>query len=153
MPEDVFAPTPMSDLLGRAVLDEVRPSDRVLDMGTGSGVNAILAASRSEQVVGVDINPHAVSAAVANAERNGVAGRARFFQGDVFGAVDGLFDLVIIDPPFRWFRPRDLLEASYADEGHRALGRFMAEVGALLTTWRRAGASCSSSAPLGTGST
>lgn len=44
VPAGVFAPTPMSDLLGRAVIDEVRPGERVLDMGTGSGVNAILAA-------------------------------------------------------------------------------------------------------------
>lgn len=55
VPEDVFAPTPVSDLLGNAVLEEARQADRVLDMGTGSGVNAILAASRSEDVVGVDV--------------------------------------------------------------------------------------------------
>ncbi|MFE0077799.1 hypothetical protein ACFWYW_53890 [Nonomuraea sp. NPDC059023] len=30
----------MSHLLGEAVLNEVRPDDRVLDMGTGCGVNA-----------------------------------------------------------------------------------------------------------------
>ena len=28
-------------------LEEIRESDRVLDMGTGSGINAILAASKS----------------------------------------------------------------------------------------------------------
>lgn len=43
VPAGVFAPTPTSDLLGRAVLAEARSRDRVLDMGTGSGVNAILA--------------------------------------------------------------------------------------------------------------
>jgi methylase of polypeptide subunit release factors len=47
VPHGVFAPTPTSDLLGRAVLAEVRETDRVLDMGTGSGINAILAASRT----------------------------------------------------------------------------------------------------------
>jgi methylase of polypeptide subunit release factors len=34
--------------------DEVRALDRVLDMGTGCGVNAILAASLSPTVVGVE---------------------------------------------------------------------------------------------------
>ncbi len=62
VPEDVFAPTPMSDFLGTAVLNDVRETDRVLDMGTGCGVNAILAASKARDVVGVDINPHAIAA-------------------------------------------------------------------------------------------
>jgi release factor glutamine methyltransferase len=103
VPADVFPTAPMSQLLGRAVLDEVRETDRVLDMGTGSGVNAILAASRAARVVGVDINPHAVASAAANARRNGVADRTTFLVSDVFDAVDGAFDLIIFDPPFRWF--------------------------------------------------
>ena len=125
VPEDVFAPTPMSDILGTAVLDEVREDDRVLDMGTGCGANAILAASKSSDVVGVDINPHAVASARANAARNGVDDRATFFVSDVFDAVTGTFDLIVFDPPFRWFRPRDLLEVSIADENYQALTRFV----------------------------
>ena len=128
VPETVFAPTPMSDLLGRAVLSEVRDGDRVLDMGTGCGVNAILAASASSDVLGVDINPDAVAAAQANAGRNGVADRTTFFLSDVFSTISGRFDLIIFDPPFRWFRPRDLLEASIADEDYGALTRFFKEV-------------------------
>ena len=125
VPEDVFAPTPVSDLLGAAILNEVREYDRVLDMGTGCGVNAILAASRSLDVIGVDINPHAVASATANAVRNGVTDRATFVVSDVFDAVQGTFDLIAFDPPFRWFRPRDLLEASIADENYRSLTRFI----------------------------
>ena len=45
------------------VLDEVRDDDRVLDMGTGSGVNGIVAASRSRDVLAVDVNPAAVTCA------------------------------------------------------------------------------------------
>lgn len=129
VPPGVFPPAPASELLGRAVLAEVRETDRVLDMGTGSGVNAILAASRSRDVVGVDVNPRAVTAAVANAARNGVARRIAFAESDVFAAVDGRFDLMIIDPPFRWFAPRDPLEASMTDENYGAMGRFFAGAG------------------------
>jgi release factor glutamine methyltransferase len=128
IPEYVFPPTPVSDLLGQAVLGEVRDTDRVLDMGTGCGVNAILAASRSRDVVGVDTNPHAVAAAIRNAERNHVADRTTFFESDVFERVEGTFDMITFDPSFRWFRPRDLLETSFADENYRTLTRFMSEV-------------------------
>jgi release factor glutamine methyltransferase len=138
VPAGVFGPTPTSDLLGRAVLAEVRPDDRVLDMGTGTGVNAILAASRAREVVGVDINPLAVETAVANAAANGVADRTTFVHGDLFEPVDGTFDLVVNDPPFRWFAPRDMTERAMADEGYEALGRFFAELPARLRPGGRA---------------
>lgn len=117
-----------SDLLGRAVLDEVSPGERVLDMGTGSGVNAILAATRGADVVAVDVNPHAVEAARANAERNGVADRVSVSRSDLFAGVQGRFDLVVFDPPFRWMKPRDWAEASITDEGYRTLTAFFAGV-------------------------
>jgi release factor glutamine methyltransferase len=124
VPPGVFPITGMSHLLGEAVLAEVRDTDRVLDMGTGSGVNAILAAGTALAVVAVDINPRALAAARANAERNRVADRIEVRHSDVFGAVDGRFDLIVFDPPFRWFAPRDLLEAASADRNYQALTRF-----------------------------
>lgn len=124
VPPEVHPIVGMSDLLGRAVLAEVRAGDRVLDMGTGCGVNAILAASRSTDVLAVDVNPYAVDAARRNAERNGVADRIEVRQSDVFDAVDGAFDLIIFDPPFRWFAPRDIAERASTDENYAALTAF-----------------------------
>jgi release factor glutamine methyltransferase len=128
VPEQVFAPTPTSDLLGRLVLGRVRPGQRVLDMGCGCGANAILAARTSQNVIGVDVNPLAVAAAASNAARNGVADRTTFMVSDLFDQLDGCFDLIVFDPPFRWFRPRDLLERAFTDENYAALGRFMREL-------------------------
>ena len=133
VPEHVFPPAPMSELLGRCVLDEVRAGDRVLDMGTGCGVNGLLAARHAHDVTGVDINPHAVAAAAANARLNGVADRTTFVEGDLFGPLDGAFDLVIFDPPFRWFRPTDVLEVAITDEGYATLRRFMTGIDRWLT--------------------
>lgn len=124
---------PTSDVLGRVVLDEVKPGERVLDMGTGSGVNAILAATRGADVVAVDVNPHAVAAARSNVERNGVADRVVVEHSDLFDAVEGRFDLVVFDPPFRWMRPRDWAEASITDEDYRTLTAFFATVRRHLT--------------------
>ena len=124
VPPDVMPITPVSHLLGEAVLAEVRAGDRVLDMGTGSGVNAILAASKAASVVAVDVNPSAVEAARSNAERNGVADRIDVRHSDVFSNVEGEFDLIVFDPPFRWFAPRDLLELASTDENYQAMTAF-----------------------------
>jgi release factor glutamine methyltransferase len=116
--------TPTSHLLGESVLADVRPGDRVLDMGTGSGVNAILAASRGAAVVAVDVNPRAIEAATANAHANKVADKVEVRHSDVFSNVAETFDLIVFDPPFRWFRPRDRLETAMTDAGYRAMTAF-----------------------------
>lgn len=127
VPPEVFDPKPMS-LLGKAILREVKESDRVLDMGTGSGINGILAASKSTNVVAVDVNPAAVECAKRNAELNGVASRIDVRDSDLFQNVEGKFDLILFDPPFRWFKPRDMRERGTADENYQTLTAFLHEV-------------------------
>lgn len=128
VPAGVFPPAPMSRLLGEAVSAEVGASDRVLDMGTGSGVNAILAAQQGAEVLAVDINPAAVEAAAANVERCGVANRVEVRAGDLFDGLHDRFDVVVYDPPFRWFPPIDMLERAFTDSGYETLERFFAQV-------------------------
>jgi release factor glutamine methyltransferase len=132
VPEHVFPPTPTSDLLGEEMRRHVQPGHRVLDMGCGAGANALLAAQITDQVVAVDLNPHAVVATAVNAEANGLASRVECRESDVFSDVEGDFDLIVIDPPFRWFAARDVLELAFADENYATLGRFVAEVGERL---------------------
>lgn len=131
VPPQVQPIYPVSHLLGNAVLAEVRRGDRVLDMGAGCGVNGILAARAGADVLALDVNPEAVRAARDNARRHGVADRLEVRLSDVFDAVDpaadGPFDVMVFDPPFRWFEPRDLLEVATADPGYRAFTRFVRE--------------------------
>ena len=124
VPPDVMPVAGVAHLLGEAVLAEVSPEDTVLDMGTGSGVNAILAASSGAHVVAVDINQHALEAAQHNAERNGVAELVELRHSDVFSAVPERFDLIVFDPPFRWFAPRDIFEAAMTDENYGSMTSF-----------------------------
>lgn len=124
VPPGVQPVTPVSHLLGEAVRAHVEPGDRVLDMGTGSGVNAVLAAMAGASVLAVDVNPEAVRAARANAERNGVGERVEARISDVFGQVDGRFDLMVFDPPFRWFTPREPAERAMTDENYQAMRLF-----------------------------
>ncbi|NKQ57104.1 methyltransferase [Amycolatopsis sp. K13G38] len=133
IPPGVMPITPVSNLLGQAVLNEVGAGERVLDMGTGSGVNAILAASQGASVLAVDINPDAVTTARNNVRRNGFEDLVEVRENDVFGAVEGAFDLIVFDPPFRWFRPRDSFEMASTDENYAAMTRFFGEARTHLT--------------------
>jgi ribosomal protein L11 methyltransferase len=62
----------------------LRPGDRVMDVGTGSGILAIAAARLGAQsVLAVDIDPDAVKVASENVKHNGVSERVRVVQGDL----------------------------------------------------------------------
>ncbi|HXE58484.1 MAG TPA: 50S ribosomal protein L11 methyltransferase [Gemmatimonadales bacterium] len=61
----------------------VAPGDRVLDLGSGSGILAIAAVRLgASRAVGIETDAEANDVAARNAERNGVADRARFLAGD-----------------------------------------------------------------------
>jgi release factor glutamine methyltransferase len=78
--------SPEGDPYHQAVERESRRGQRVLDMGTGSGVSALLAARVGADVIAVDVNPEAVAGARANAEANDLAERITFLHGDLFQA-------------------------------------------------------------------
>jgi ribosomal protein L11 methyltransferase len=64
--------------------DVVRPGDRVLDVGTGTGILALVAARLGARTVdAVDIDPVAVRVAQGNVERNGLEGTVRVGLGSV----------------------------------------------------------------------
>ena len=68
----------------RLLEDRVRPGDRVLDAGTGSGILAIAAVRLgAERVVGVDADAEVLPVARENLERNGVADRVRLAAATV----------------------------------------------------------------------
>lgn len=128
VPSDVMPIHDLSVLFGMAIEAEVREGERVLDMGSGCGVNAVLAARGGASVVSVDINPLAVNATRDNAFRNGLTDRIEVRISDLFENVEGPFDLIIFNPPFWWFPPRDLFEAALSDGGYRTLTKFFGEV-------------------------
>jgi HemK-related putative methylase len=75
------------------------PRRRAIDLGTGSGVHAILASDRCQSVVAVDINPRALEFARFNAALNGVE-NVEFVLGDLFHPVESTFDLLLANPPY-----------------------------------------------------
>ncbi len=86
--------------LNLANLTVRREVGKALDLGCGGGVQALLAARHTRQVVAVDLNPRALDFARFNACLNGVA-NLDFREGCLFGPVRGeRFDLIVCNPPF-----------------------------------------------------
>jgi hypothetical protein len=77
-----------------------RPCRRALDLGTGSGVLALMASRHSERVWATDKNERAVAFTRFNAGLNGVT-NLECLAGDLFAPVaDRRFDLIVGSLPF-----------------------------------------------------
>jgi SAM-dependent methyltransferase len=77
-----------------------RPVCSALDLCTGSGVHALLAAPHARRVLAVDINPRAVRCTRFNAQALGAA-NLEAVESDLFDAVrEERFDLITANPPF-----------------------------------------------------
>lgn len=84
---------------GEALIAEldVRPGQRVLDLGCGDGTTALPAAQRGADVLGVDIAANLVAAGEARAKAQGLS-NLRFQEGDasnLAGLESDSFDLVV----------------------------------------------------------
>jgi SAM-dependent methyltransferase len=83
-----------------AALTVRRPVASTLDLGTGSGVQALLAARHSRRVVAVDINPRALAFTALNSRLNGLR-QVACRRGSLFRPVEGRrFDLIVANPPY-----------------------------------------------------
>ncbi len=119
---DVLIPRPETELLVEAAIDRTRKlrssraaqPPRIVDVGTGSGAIAVALAHALPfaEIAAIDLSTAALAVAEANARRNGVAGRIRFFAGDLLAPVAGeRFDLVVSNPPYVAERDRATLDA------------------------------------------
>jgi release factor glutamine methyltransferase len=93
--DGVFMPSPHG--LFYASVVRIEPGERVIDIGTGSGILAIAAAKRGALVVATDIDSRAVAAAKQNAQRNRVVFEAR--PGRLFAGSSGTFDVILANLP------------------------------------------------------
>lgn len=96
----VSALYPETYILASAV-DRATHLSRVLDLGTGSGVHALLAAGHADHTLGVDISPRAVAFARFNRALNAQPA-AEFVLGDLYEPCpDGArYDLIVSNPPY-----------------------------------------------------
>ncbi len=83
----------------------VAPGMRVLDVGTGCGIIAILLSLVEERLhmVSVEVQKSLVQQAKANIEKNALCERIEILEGDFIELAGSLgpFDLVVSNPPYR----------------------------------------------------
>src|ERR1044071_5243986 len=79
-----YVNTPVEIVERMMRMAEVKKGDTVVDLGSGDGRIVIEAAKRGASGLGVDLDPNLVKLATQNAQRAGVADRARFEVRDIF---------------------------------------------------------------------
>lgn len=97
---DVLDPRPETEVLIEAAL--AAPFGHVLDLGTGSGciLLTLLAEMPDSVGMGVDISPHAIAVTEANARALGLSERSHVRVSDWVDGVEGVFDLIVANPPY-----------------------------------------------------
>jgi release factor glutamine methyltransferase len=122
-------------LLLEAAGEEIRPSDRVLEVGVGSGYIAHQLQGRAAWIVATDINPHAVR----KAKEEGID----VLRTNLMAGICGSFDLVLFNPPYLPTRPEERIEdwLEYAldggPSGREVIARFAEQVVSILAVQGR----------------
>ena len=98
-------------------------TQRVLDLCTGNGSLAVLAAMAYPDVVvdAADISADALAVARINVDRHGLGERIRLLQSDGLAATEGPYDLVLCNPPYVNSTSMRALPAEYQAEPALAL--------------------------------
>jgi len=123
---------------------------RALDVGTGNGVHALLAARHSDNVVATDVNARALAFTELNAALNELT-NVECRKGGLFDPVgDETFDLITCNAPFvvspeqRWtYRDSGLRGDEFSERVVRGAAEHLADGGfaTLLVSWVAADAS------------
>jgi len=99
----------------------------VLDIGTGTGVIAILAAQMgAKSVSACDINKNAVVCAKNNIRISGMENIiSEVIYSDLFENIKNKYDVITFNAPWVKGTPQNLYEISIYDEDYKLVNRFM----------------------------
>lgn len=89
----------------------------ILDMGAGSGVLSIVAASRGAKCIAADINPVAVRCIRENAKENNFAEQITAIESDLFESLRSVspakYDIIFFNPPYYKGNPGNNFERAF----------------------------------------
>jgi release factor glutamine methyltransferase len=100
----------------------------ILDMGCGSGVVSVFAASKGAKCLAVDVNPVSVKSAEENAKQNGYIENVKAVQSNLFENIlpDEKFDIIFFNPPYYAKEPKtDFEKAFFTGEGFKVIKDFL----------------------------
>jgi len=127
----VYEPSEDTFLLAEAVLSEIVNSERVLEVGCGSGlISAIIKSNTGASVVGIDINPFAVKCSREN--------EVETIRCDLLGPIKGKFDIILFNPPYLPTNEDERTEGwlnvalDGGNDGRKIIYRFIKEAGNFL---------------------
>lgn len=108
--------------------------ETVLEIGTGTGALAILAAEKSKKVIATDISEDAIRCAQENIAKYKLESKIELRQGDLLSPIheEEKFDVILFNPPFLSGFPKSNLEYSYFDHDYSALGTFFSDLKSYL---------------------
>lgn len=127
---------PKEDSLLLADNQRIEKGDYVLDMGCGSGIQAIVASRKAQKVLAADINPHAIDAARKNAEAN-KAKNIEYRVTDLFENIkeEEKFDQILFNPPYLPSEEKDMQALAWAGgtRGRETIDKFIKDAPKHLT--------------------
>ena len=118
------------DLVAQAPLPAAATPHGAFDIGTGTGVLALVLARRGLRVTATDLSSAALACAADNLRRLGLAGSVTLQPADLFP--EGQAGLVVCNPPWVPAPPSSPLEAAVYDPDSAMLRGFLAGLAAHL---------------------
>ncbi|BDZ67144.1 HemK2/MTQ2 family protein methyltransferase [Methanobacterium ferruginis] len=110
---------------------QVERRDHILEIGTGTGLIAIIVSRQCRTVTATDVNPQAIDCAVKNIITN-KAYNVKLKQGDLFEPVqDEKFDLILFNTPYLPTSEEEMvddeLDAAWdgGEDGRKVIDQFL----------------------------
>jgi release factor glutamine methyltransferase len=119
--KDVYYPREDSYMLAKVT--EKYAFGSVLDLGTGSGIQGIIAALNGCDVTFADVDKNALECARKNAALNKVDGK--FVHSDMFNKIKRKFNTIIFNPPYVLSEEMKHLALDGGEKGRHYIDRFL----------------------------